>query len=135
MYVSFSRARKDRLQARMRVSAQTGQREWMHARRRKRCDEPFTKRRWLGQIFAASLAREAVAGLFGVDACETSRHGQWLPTTRSEWRGEPAPSCHRSSSSSSKDQAAARTTRYYDSATVGTVQYSTLSRTSSPSAG
>jgi hypothetical protein len=23
-----------------------------------------------------------------VDACETSRHGQWLPTTSSEWRGK-----------------------------------------------
>lgn len=46
---SFSRPRKDRLQARIRVSAQTGQRECMHARRRKRCDEPFTKRRWLGR--------------------------------------------------------------------------------------
>lgn len=46
---SFSRPRKDRLQARIRVSAQTGQRECMHARRRKRCDGPFTKRRWLGR--------------------------------------------------------------------------------------
>jgi hypothetical protein len=39
-------------------------------------------------IYAASLVYEAVAGLFGVDACETSRHGQWLPSTSSEWRGK-----------------------------------------------
>jgi hypothetical protein len=54
--------------------------------RRKRCEKPFAKR-WLA-IYAASLVYEAVAGLFGVDACETSRHGQWLPSTSSEWRGK-----------------------------------------------
>ena len=49
---TFRRPRKDRLHARIRVSAQTGQRECMHARRRKRCDEPFTQRPmhgWLGR--------------------------------------------------------------------------------------
>jgi len=39
-------------------------------------------------IYAASLVCKAVAGLFGVDACETTRHGQWLSTTSSEWRGK-----------------------------------------------
>jgi hypothetical protein len=58
--------------------------------RRKRCEKPFAKR-WLA-IHAASLVYEAVAGLFGVDACETSRHDQWLLSTSSEWRGKlPGP--------------------------------------------
>jgi hypothetical protein len=52
---TFRRPRKDRLHARIRVSAQTGQRECMHTRRRKRCDEPFTKRPMAGAIYAASL--------------------------------------------------------------------------------
>jgi len=77
--------RKDRLHARIRVSAQTGQRVCIHARR-KRCDKPF--KTMAGRSALQASCAKAVAGLFGVDACETTRHGQWLPTTSSGWRGK-----------------------------------------------
>jgi hypothetical protein len=70
-----------------------------------------------------------------VHACETSGHGQWLPTTRSEWRGKAttgaAPSCHRSSLEQLQQQRPScthhRTSRQRNSGWTG--------RTGSPNAG